>query len=151
MNSKRPLAISCVPRFYRGDLATNDAKTDTFTEISSEYECLNGPLKTNFSGHGGVSPLSVSAKGKATASVSVSVRWPVLYEQCVYTGKVKAGQLTTVSGALVLFQPKPTKLKGQGCPQKKAELAFNVFTLVGPTGRTGSRSSLIAISRSATA
>lgn len=110
-------------------LTTNDSKTDTFKLISAGYYCY-GPFE--FGGPGGVSTITASAKGKATASVTVFVPWPAPNEKCVYTGKtskdneVKASN--TVSGLLFFSISTPVKLKGQGCPQKKAELTWNSYT-----------------------
>lgn len=113
-----------------GTLATNDAKTDTFTETNTSYKCNSGPFV--FSDPGGVSAISVSAKGKATASVTVFVPWAAPNEHCVYTGKTSKDNEVkgenTVAGALTISEMvKEIKVKGQGCPEKKAELLFVLY------------------------
>jgi hypothetical protein len=117
--------------YSEGTLATNDAKTDTFTETSTHYKCNTGPVV--FSDPGGVSAISVSSKGKATASVTIFVPWPAPNENCVYTGKTSKdnevkGENTVTDALTVSELVKEVKLKGQGCPQKKAELTFVLYT-----------------------
>lgn len=115
--------------YSEGTLATNGPKTDTFTETRADYKC-NGPFV--FSDPGGGATMSVSGKGKATASVTSCVPWATPDEHCGYTGKtskdneVKGENI--VSGVLtVSADVKEVKLTGQGCPQKKAELLFVLY------------------------
>jgi hypothetical protein len=122
--------------FLSGTLAANDAKTlpITYGAHDVEFECFHGPVV--FESLGGVYITSLDAKGDASVGVTLPVPWPTPYEDCVYTGKSTKVRFTFAPQQLAIVVGlsaggKAIKLKGKGCPQKKAavELAFG---LLGP-------------------
>ena len=118
--------------FLSGTLGANDAKTlhITYSEHDVEFAC-HGPVV--FESLGGVYITSLNAKGDASVGVTLPVPWPAPFAQCVYTGKSTKAPFPFAPQQLTIFAGygfgKPIKLKGKGCPQKKAtvEIAFQLL------------------------
>jgi hypothetical protein len=119
---------------YAGVLASNDMKVDSLIDTESDLEC-EAPFGF-FRPVGGLSVISITANGKATIEVNMSVPWPAPHEHCEYRAKgnnlAKWGnKIFETFGILRVELAKPATLTGTGCPAGTAELEGFVAELSG--------------------
>jgi hypothetical protein len=105
---------------------TNGAKIDVLTATFEHASC-EAPGVPEEVGSFGLSRVTMSAIGRATATLTIPIKWPPPYEGCVYKGTVH-GASTTTGFLEATFAG---RLIGEGCHEHAGTLTSTFWYLEG--------------------